>query len=353
MSRNRQAYGAAAFCAAAFLIGCSGCQPTVAADPQQAASDARWTRRKGTEETSPFTRAQAIEALAQTEGKAMGAVFMTGLKDPDPAVRFAAAMAIGDVRYEQARNTLRELGKVAAGAERDKRVFCAIIYALHRLGDDRYTEQLGTLLFDEEKEVRANAAMVMGKMGVRGAIPPRKSAVEDRRDRSGMVKLNVLEALAKLGDERSIGMLEGFTKWYTLDFRLVAIQALGQVPSYRSRNALLPLLRDRLPRVRVAAAGALAKLGVVDRKIYRFCLRAAKGPRLVLQKAYKKDYPVTDVEIASLQELAAKSLGQMGRPGAVDVLYPLLKSRHNGVRLAAAMSILNILRGQQQQPLDG
>ena len=156
------------------LSGCTKSK-TPLVDRQKAYVDAQTKLKQAADDPDPVTRANAMEAISKTNGAKAGAVYKQALGDKYPAVRFAAAMAIGDVKYRGAIDTLRGMAKAEGldtRAEPDKRVFSAVVYALERLGDSSHTSELGGLLFDDEKEVRANAAMIMGRLGEKSASVP-------------------------------------------------------------------------------------------------------------------------------------------------------------------------------------
>ncbi len=330
------------------LSGCSFDQEKVAIDPAQANLRARQELNQAVNAPEPFTRSHAIEALAETLGLQAGDVYGKALTDPSSPVRFAAAMAVGDTKYLQAKERLLVMAAEKAG-EPDRRVLPAIIYALYQLGDDHYASELGALLFDREKEVRANAAMAMGRMGEPSAIGPLKSLLADEQD--PMVRLQIVESLAMLGDTPSALSLEAYTKTAFLDERLVAIPAMARVSSPRAGLVFHDLMNQRHPpRVRVAAAGSLGTIGQFQEKGFLLCLDAATDPQAVLKKAYKGSRKVAGPDISSLQRLAAISLGHLGRTEAIEVLYPLLDSADGGVRVAAAMSIVRLLPGAGAWP---
>ncbi|HUS93077.1 MAG TPA: HEAT repeat domain-containing protein [Phycisphaerae bacterium] len=329
------------------VLAVSGCdqfrfqepkKPVIA--PARAYIDAKAVLLQAAEDPDPATRSHAMEALASALGREAGAVFVQGLADKMPAVRFAAALAIGDVKYAPALPALQAMAQVNTG-EPDKRVYCAVIYALHQLGDDTYAGELAPLLFDAEPEVRMDAAMAMGKMGEPSAVGPLNSAMTGEQDDG--VKLQVTESLAMLGDARSAEILEVYTKGYYLDIRLAAIPALAQTGSARAARALEQLCHERHPaRVRVSAAGQLARLGHVDPEGYRLCLRAIREPEKMLTE--NVDRRTADKDAASLKRLAAMSLGWMGQQEAVEHLHPMLRSSDGGHRVAAALSLVRLLK---------
>ena len=360
MSVSQRLFAAAVVLLAAFVAAPVGCISQPEVDPARAYMDARMVLRRCLNDQDEFARSHAIEALAETMGARSGPTFTEALVDASPAVRFAAAMAIGDAKYAPAKDRLLKMVQDKQ-LEPDRRVVPAVIYALFRLGDDTYAGDLYSLLFDREKEVRANAALAMGRMQEPSAIGPLQTRLAEEQD--PMVRLQLIEALAILGEEASALSLEAYTKKTPyLDERLVAIPAMAKV---RSATALL-VLRELLeakqpPRVRAAAAGALAMLGEYNAQAYEFCLAAARNPEGITRGAYGGSVSAT-LETSSLQRLAAISLGWMNNEGAVKVLHPLLTHSDRGVRTAAAMSILRLLSayheelppaGVTEQPLPG
>jgi HEAT repeat protein len=330
--------------AAVLGAAAAGCEPMVLpaeADVARAKGDAGITLRQAAEDEDPMTRSHAIEAMAQVLPRDSGPMFAQALEDGNPAVRFAAAMATGEVKHLPAKAKLLDMAKDKK-LEPDKRVFCAVIYALHRLEDDSFTYAIGQLLFDPESEVRADAAMVMGKMGEPSATGPLKALLTDEQE--PLVQLQIHESLAMLGDTRSRHILEAYIKGYYLDLRLAAIPAFAKVDTRRAAYVLARLLaEDKSPHIRVVAAGQLSEIGQAEETGYRLCLSAARDPEAVMKDAYGRDRTVNSVETRSLQRLAALSLGSMKRTEAVSSLHPLTKSPDGGVRVAAAMAIVRIL----------
>jgi len=335
--------------AVALLLATGGCVgPARPKDPLLAAADARKVLLQAVTDAQPLTRAHAMEAVAGCMKAAeSGPILLKALGDANPAVRFAAAMGLGDVRYAPARPALTKMASDKA-LESDRRVYCAVIYALHTFGDDTHAPQLVKLLADREKEVRAQAALAMGKMGEVSAIGPLKTLLGDERD--AMVELQVVESLALLGDEGSLLRLEAYAKRPFLDERLVAVGAMARCGSVRAVPVLQELLdRPNPTRLRAAAAGAMARLGHVDRDGYRLCARAAENPRQALGTSELQGSAL-ELEAQSLQQIAAISLGWMGDRSAIDVLQPLLASPSGAVRVAAAMSILRLTGSESPAP---
>ncbi len=327
-------------------FGCVAPEDEFQIDARGAFIDARSTLLQAADSDDAFTRSHAIEALTTTMGSKSGGIFTEALNDTSPAVRFAAAMAIGDVKHAPARQRLLSMAVPEKG-EPDKRVWCAVIYALYQLDDETYTGELGRLLLDREQEVRANAAMVMGKMGEPSAVGPLKMVLED--EQVAAVRLQITESLAQLGDEKSRLLLEAYTKTQFIEDRLIAIPAMVKVRSPRAKSIYHELISSsrQPPRVKVAAAGALAQLGEVDETGYLLCLDSLRYPETVMQKYFGPSRKIKPIEITSLRRLAAMSLGDVGKREPVDSLQAFLNAEDGGVRVASAMAIIKILSDEQ------
>jgi len=318
-------------------------------EPRRAYTDAKTALLQSADSPDAVTRVHAIEALAGTLGNSEGAVYREALRDENPALRYAAAMAIGDTRYAAALDDLLAMAKQGAG-ERDKRVYCAVIYALYRLGNDESCRDLAGLLFDKEPEVRMDAAMVMGRIGEPSAMGPLKTVLTNEQNDG--VKLQIVESLALLGDSRSAELLEAYTKGYFLDLRLAAVPALARSGSPRAGQVLRELTAPRNPaRVRVAAAGELARMGAAAEADYELCKEALLDTETMLRESSKRSRRNVDNNASSLKRLAAMSLGWMKRDTAVNILHPLLTGSDEGVRAAAAMSILRLLWAYRPPPI--
>lgn len=334
---------AVATIAACVMPGCIGDGNVISYDPTLAIIDARTQLYQAADNSNPAYRSNAIEALAEVEGYKAGGVFKQALDDPKPLVRFAAAMAIGDAKYTPALEKLLKMANPSERLEPDKRVFCAVIYALHQLGNDDYAGELGELMFDEQEEVRADAVLAMGKMGDASAIGPLNTLLTDERKEN--VKLVIVEALALLGDQKSAAMLETHIRRRFIEDQLIAINAMAESPSSRSPHVLYNTMMRVKEEVivRCAAAASLAKIGHPEEYGYRLCVNALEHPREIMREKSGENRPITRMDVVRLQQIAALSLGDMERNDAVAVLLPALKLEEPSVRIAAARSILKLL----------
>lgn len=319
-----------------------------AVDLNRAYLDSETTLRLAAEDANISTRAFGMEAIGQVLGDDAGANLVQGLEDASPLVRFAAAMAIGDANYQPALAALVAKAQDKTG-EQDKRVFCGILYALFRLGDTSHLQSLALLLQDPEASVRANAALVMGKIGNRSAIGPLKSMLADEINEGA--KYNITEALALLGDGGKQQLLEAYVRGYFMDLRLSAMPALARCNAPGAWQILKEQEAWGNPaRVRIIAAGAVGLLdgehpGGNDGSGYDLCVEACRNPAPLAKEPEDQEQAFANASArgVSLQRLAALSLGWMRNIEAVPVLARLLTHADGGVRVAAAESIIRLL----------
>ncbi len=241
-------------------------------------------------------RANAIEGLGAAPRR-VEPIVRVALADPNPGVRFAAAMTAGRLRLRDSAAHVRPLLRA-----RDPRVQMAAIYALVRLGEpvDR-TPLARHLLDDSRPSVRAQAAFVLGELGDPSAAPllrdvaspptPRPAEAQELPPSAPpptidetLLRLQVAEALVKLGDDevRSVMHSALYPKRRD-DFEaaVLACQILGELEDRSAITQLVELVERTAPdapsggdareiefinppQLRLAAATALAKMGQRD-----------------------------------------------------------------------------------------
>jgi HEAT repeat protein len=337
---------------ATFGAGChleTGGGDEMTTRPSEAIADARYEIRRAADSGDPEIRANAMEAVGEVLGEAHGPLLMQGLDDEQAGVRFSAAMVIGDLRYAPARARLLEMvqDENQAIGEPDLRVLPAVIYALHRLGEEKYATLLGDLVMHAEPRIRANAVWAMGKLGEASARRVLRSLIDD--ETNPMVELNMVEALALLGDRKALSVLESYRMASDLDQRMVAVRLMGRINGPRFLRVLRRMTERQNPRVRIAAAAELAPHGELTDEMYEYALDALNQPRDVLEETIGQFRPVTSRDVDSLQQVAARALGKMGREPAVDPLTKKLKQGDPKLRLVSAVSVLRLLESYRDR----
>ena len=280
-----------------------------------------------------FLRAHALEAMrnlsitrdAPAAGTARGRAWrdfiLAGLGDTAAVVRFAAAMAAGELRLAEAGEPL-----IALVNDPDPNVQVAARFGLHRLGDHRYSHYLEKTALDPRPAVRANTAMVLGLLEEPSALKVLRAL---RRDSSAAVRLQVAEAMWRLGDPEGLDpLIQGSLSRYP-DDQMVSLLGLVGPRDRRVIQHVRSALVHHYPEVTLVAARAMGLLGPGQRQLY-----GDEGYAVAQRGANSND--------PRQRMLAALAFGAIGRPDSQGILAKLLKDTDADVRLAAAQAILQL-----------
>jgi len=284
----------------------------------------------------PQIRANAIEVVATTRRAELMPKVRRLLRDEFVPVRFAAALAIGDMQYRFARESVGQLLK-----DRDENVRIAAAYALVRLG---YTDSFGLVrraIISKDQTVRANAALILGKSGdARQSLDSARDAERAEalkllnwalrdKDSGDKVRFQVAEAMAMLSDEQVYPKLWTMLISAYADDRVMGIKAMGALGTELAKNALITMLDDKVLEVRLVAAGQLGALG------------SSLGEFEVLDVFEKNLTAGMDAEgVERVHMFTALAIGQIRTAAVTEFLPRLLKNQSKRVRIAAAKAVL-------------
>lgn len=269
-----------------------------------------------TDSTSAIRRANAIEAAEKGLPREVAApIVVRGLSDGDAVVRFAACIAAGDLRMIDTRPRLYQLAY-----DESPQVRIAARYGLHKLGDTTLSQEMLLGLRDPRESVRRNTVMLLGMLGERTAVTPLRRLLSDS---SPTVRLQVNEALWRLGDRAAANNLVIFTLSKFPDEQVVALIALAQPRDRRVLEHIRGWMVDEnFPEVTLAAARAAGMLG------------SDEGYGTAVQLLRSTD--------TRQRVMASMALGEIGRIDAQSRLRPLLSDPEADVRLAAAAAVLRL-----------
>jgi HEAT repeat protein len=247
---------------------------------------------------------------------------LDGLRDPEPVVRFAAALAAGELRVRDAQPILLDIVYDPSGSVR-----AAVRFALHRLGDTRFSHDLENLSQDPQPIVRSNAAMVLGLLGEKSAAKILRPMLKDP---VFAVREQAAEALWRLGDEEGLEELIGLSISAHPDDQMIGLLALAeprdQNVRQHIRGALVVVDRggeaSGYTECALVAARAMGMLG------------RDEGYGIALQGAASKD--------PRQRQLAAFAFGAIGRSDSQPILSNLLHDEDRDVRIAAAAAIFQL-----------
>jgi HEAT repeat protein len=261
-----------------------------------------------------LTRAHAIEGIKESMGSAGRNAIIEAFVDRAPLVRFAAAMAAGELRLTGTEPLLTKLVE-----DDNPHVQIGAIFALRRLGDKRYGLGIQEALNSGDPNVRANAAVALGRLGETTALKVLRPKL---RDPVVEVRLQAAEAMWRLGSEDGLQYVVAGSLSRNPGHQMVALLALAGPRQERVADHIRPALTSDYTEVSLVAARALGQLGFDDG--YAIAVKAAQSgePRQ--------------------RTLAALALGAIGRADAHETLATLIKDPDPDVRVAAASAILQL-----------
>ncbi len=258
--------------------------------------------------------AHALEAGQQTLGTDAAGAILNSLQNPSPLVRFAAAMAAGRLRIAAAHPQLLKMV-----ADENQSVGIAARFALHRLGDVRFSHDLEKTARSFDPQLRRNTALVLGLLEEKSALAILRYQM---RDREPAVRLQAAEAAWMLGDPEALDALVGATVSGYPDDQMIAVLALARPHDGRLAGHVRGMLVTDYPEVNLVAARAMGMLG------------SDAGYGVALRGAADGD--------PRRRFLAAMALGDIARTDSQPILAKLLADSDPDTRLAAAAAILNL-----------
>jgi HEAT repeat protein len=294
-------------------------------DPRQRSIDVLVEASMG---DAPALRSNALEAIQVMPDRALP-LTQKGLVDPNPAVRFAAVVTAGKMKFNSLATSIEPLLK-----DPNPSVQAAAIFALHTMGSKIDITPLATMLSAKDPGLRSNVALLLGMMGDASAVPMLKDAALATMPRvsasqAAVVRIQIAEAIAKLGDDSSLDALRAGAYSQFDEVRVLAVNAMGEVGDKRMAPAIDKLLGPASAKptsiqqpveLQLAAAGALARLG------------SPRGVHLVITHS-ASDLPV-------IRAQAAWVLGWFEDEASFQQLVKLLGDPVANVRVSAAASII-------------
>jgi HEAT repeat protein len=268
----------------------------------------------------------ACEVVADTGSREFAPQLVKLLKADSVPARFAASMAIGDLKYIAARPAIE-----AALNDTDENVRMAAVYALSRFGaGGGHIRQVYEGLSSRDQTVRANAALILGKLRDSAALTALYWALSDK-DSDQDTRTQVAYSIAMTGDEKIYSKLWTLLISSYANYRIQGVEAMGALNDVQARGAVLTMLKDETLEVRLAAA---EQLGVMN---------DSSGEKVVLD--YLKSTPASGgVEAERRNVRAARAIGSIGTAELAAYLPQLLRDRSPIVRLAAAKSALKLCK---------
>lgn len=312
---------------ALYMAGCqafprdTGAHRPASASPL--ATQAVQTLEYGLANPDPRVRSSAIESIVQARYTRLMPQVKRSMRDPVVPVRFAALMAIGDLRYSLAQ---RDVQQIFQEEKENPSVRLAAAYALDRLGQSQFASYYYDAISSADMTIRANSALLMGKSGNTNTLEGLYWALEDQ-DSDNRVLQQAIESIAMLGDHRIYQKLwTGLISAYA-DDRINSIRAMGALGIEPAKQALITMLDDSTLEVRLAAAEQLGRLG------------DPAGQNSV-KEAFKPDQTRGDIGEVRVKVMAAMAIGEIDTASLAQYLPRLLDDPSPFVKIAAARAVL-------------
>jgi HEAT repeat protein len=295
------------------------------------------------------------QALVPVFGKVDPAVLpalATALRDEEPSIREAAALAAGILGGRAVVGELRTALQDPSASVRG-----AAVAAIGAVGPAEDGKALIPLLADESAAVRNRALQAIGRLKVQEAGAPLREIYEANKRKE--LGLRALEGLSRIGDPAQMDLFKELSQDPDLEKKRVAIEGLGRLsdPSFIAAFKK-DFQRERNDEVRLAYAFALTRLGdhaFVDSLVLnlpsRTVGRRCRDYLLELGKGMLPDLgPYLSDPEAEIRAQLCEILGLLGDPGAIPLLTPLLNDPNSKVADRANLAMEKLRRAGGATP---
>ena len=315
-----------------FALGCDESLQKTPGDFNVSNINTSWAKalriiQEGLADNDPLVRVHAIEVVASTRQLKLMPTVCQLMQDKFMPVRFAAALAVGDLEYSPAKKSLNQLLN-----DNDTNVIIAAAYAMVKLGSSEYLQALRKAATSNDQKVRANAVLLLGKSGDKSSLELLWHTLQDKNSDDRAVYQSA-EAIAMLGDKQIFQKLWTMLISAYADVRLMGVRAMGKLGTPEAKNALIEKLDDDILEVRLEAA---KQLGVFRNSI---------GESKVLEVFEKNLNAGLDRQANERTNvLTALAIGQIRTPRLRKFLPQLLQNESKFVRIAAAKAVFQYIK---------
>ena len=274
------------------------------------------------------------------------AALATGLRDENKSIREEAALALGIL---DGRSALRDVQ--AALQDPEASVRGAAATAIGKIGTEEDGKALIPLLADTNGEVRQRVLQAIGVLRVKEAGPALREMYEQNRKKPQGVR--VLACLARIADPAQGDLFRELVLDPDLETRRLAIEGLGRVAD----ASMLPAFkkdyqRERSEELKLAYSFALTLLGdhafldsIVLSLPSRTLGKRCRGYILEMGRPISGElYPYLNDPEASIRAALCDLLAQIGDPGAIPNLQPLINDPSTQVADRANLAVERLKR---------
>ncbi len=342
---------------------------TVLASPGTAQTDNVQLQIANLQSPDPAVRANAASTLGRFKDARAFDPLVASLNDQDASVRMAAALSLSNFKEPSEVPPLIALLKdpdegvsqaavLSLGVLRDPRAIPALISALSnhrgaRMGlrniGQAAVPALIEALRNDNPNVRAGAAEVLGEIRDPVALPPLLAAVYDSQPE---VRISVAVALSEFPNPKAAEAVLSSMRDDNPHVREVVARLVNRLKDPRGVEALIVATRDPNQSVQLSAwhalgasgdqraveplRGALKSGNAAIRMIAINSLVSVRDPEAItdLISEYRND---TD---QSTRVRALAVLGSQSDPRVTDLMIAALEDADGGIRLTAATSLV-------------
>ncbi len=276
--------------------------------------------RNALEDQAGLVKATVLKVLGKSGDRSVIPLLEKALKDEQPVVRLAAAGAL----YHMGQTAMWETVRQAASAQNPEERATAL-RLVGDLKDARGLEILLEAVTHTQPSVRGAAASALGDLGKVQGIPALERALEDKIP---AVKTSAAISLGELGVKDSLVPLRKALVDPNPVVRAAVVSALLRVgePFEAVGSELYELAQNNDPGTRSAVGKAVGRAHGVNRKA-----------GIEFLAGLLKD-PIPRPRIA-----AARALGQIGGADVLPILKASLRDEDDAVRATAGGAIARVL----------
>jgi len=268
--------------------------------------------------------------------------FIKGLEDKNAWVRYYSAKGIGSIKEEEALpylyNRIRdpEWNVVVAILEalsnfkqidikkieslkdsKNHHIRCELAKILSNYKGKEVLTVLKKLLKDKSDMVRKDAIISLSKVDEAEAL---KFAAKNYNKEGWIIKTGIAEALGNINSSKSIEMLKEMISDRDLRVKEAALEALGNFENSSIERIFSECIMDDDAAIRAICAKNLSK--------YKNKNFDEKYVKALIKSVYEKEY--------ESQQLIIKSLLEVNKDLALDILKEMIKSENLGIRIMTA-----------------
>ncbi len=322
------------FLSSVFTTGCKSIDSVsipslMYSNPEKLKAEAIEVIKQSAGSNDPYVKTYAMEALSKADCDGCDTLIQQSLSDTTLSVKIAAAIAAGDMRIEQTRDTLELMRR-----SQEPMLQLAAGYALEKMGIDgeRFIRWYDKALLSSNERYAGQSCLLLGKLGntpIRRNSKDKLWTVMKKTDQKAYIRLQAAEALARLGDIRVTERLLDFAGSSFADDRLLVVSSLKLLGSQECYAMLSVLAADEQIEVSLSALRALGPL-------------AGKDDVVPAYRALEYKDPYNDQNVTQrVKHLAILAIGSFGNEMDQSILKRYLSDNNEFIRLTAAVATIN------------